>query len=472
MPQGGYIMYLKNKENLLSHGHIRGRKIALEVVETALEAIDPYKATKALIKLDNDLLRIGSLLIDLTQRGEIYVLGAGKATFPIAKALEEILGQRITNGVIIEKRNVVETLNQIEIVQAGHPIPDKNGLKGSKKILKLAKEAKEGDLVFCPITGGSSALMPLPAEGISLEDKKLVTELLLRSGAIIQEINAVRKHLSAIKGGRLAVAVHPAEVFNLTVSDVIGDWAILDCITGPTVPDTSTFQEAVMVLEKYEIWDHVPNSIRTHLMKADPRWETPKDFTGMKVHTFMLATNTDACNAAKKRAEELGLNAAILSTMIEGESREIGIGLAGIAKEIEQYNRPFNIPCVLVSGGEMTVTIDEEFGEGGPNQEFVLGAALKIDKSNQIVVVSLDTDGTDGPTNIAGGIVDGQTLQRARMAEIDIFAQLRRHNASYVLKKLDDAIFTGPTGTNVMNLRVIVVTSPSSTNTSQSRFTD
>lgn len=302
--------------------------------------------------------------------------------------------------------------------------------------------------------------MPLPANGIRLEDKIKVTELLFRCGAIIQEINAVRKHISAIKGGRLAYAIHPADIINLTVSDVIGDWRDLDCITGPTVPDTSTFHDAVAVLKKYDLWKKIPISVKTHLIKADPFWETPKELDG-NINTFMLATNTDACIAAQKRAISLGYNAVILSTQIEGESRELGIGLAGIAKEVEHYNRPFNVPCVIVSGGEMTVTLGEDIGDGGPNQEFVLGSALKIANSKQIVITAIDTDGTDGPTDIAGGIVDGWTLHRANQIGINIFEQLRRHNTSYVLESLDDAINTGPTGTNVMNLRVIVITTAS-----------
>ncbi|MDH5268228.1 MAG: DUF4147 domain-containing protein, partial [Candidatus Bathyarchaeota archaeon] len=242
------------------------------------------------------------------------------------------------------------------------------------------------------------------------------------------------------------------------VSDVIGD--PLDYITDLTVPDTSTFEDAVFALKKYGLWKKVSDSVRTHLKKglADPSLETPKDFAGMKVHTFILSNNEAVCEVAKNRAEELGFNSLILSTMIEGESREAGIVLAGIAKEIEKNGRPLKPPSVLISGGETTVTIQGECGEGGRNQEFVLGFSLKIDGSKNIVVASVGTDGTDGPTDIAGGIADGYTLKRAKEKGIDVSKNLRGHNSSYVFRQLEDYIFTGPTGTNVMDLGVVVIT--------------
>jgi glycerate 2-kinase len=445
---------IRNKSQLLSHGNIKGRKIILDIIEHSLRAIDTYTSTKKLISLDGELLKVGHLSIDLTQRGRIYVLGAGKASFPIAKALEDILGPRIKGGIILEKRD--EKLTYIDVIRGGHPIPDENSLSGAKAILRIAAQAQEEDIAFCPITGGSSALMTLPAGGISLEDVQKVTDLLLRCGAAIEEINAVRKHLSAIKGGRLAIAIHPAEIINLTVSDVIGDFDALDVITCPTVPDTTSFADAVNVLKKYSLWDDIPSSVKTHLEAARPADETPKDFEGIRVTTFMLSRNEDICRAAQKRAEELGLNATVLSSVIEGESKDVGITLAGIAKEIEKNASPFTPPVVLISGGETTVTIQGESGEGGPNQEFVLGIAQKIGGSN-ITAAAIGTDGTDGPTDIAGGIVDGYTLERTEKERITIFENLKAHNSSYVLRTLGDAVYTGATGTNVMDFRLIVI---------------
>jgi glycerate-2-kinase len=450
-------MIIKNKDELLSHGNIKGRKIVLDILEYALEAVDSYKAVKKMVHIDDENLIVGHLKFDLSKIGGIYVVGAGKATMPIGMALEDILGERIRDGLIVVKRGQKRKLERIKVIEASHPIPDEAGLEGAKEIVKIAKNAKENDLVFSTITGGSSALAPLPADGINLEDKVAVNDLLLKSGAVIQEINAVRKHLSAIKGGKLAKHIHPAEIVNLTVSDVIGD--PLDYITDLTVPDTSTFEDAVFALKKYGLWEKVSNSVRTRLETGltNPSLETPKDFTGMKVHTFVISNNEAVCTAAKNRAEELGFNSTILSTMIEGESREAGIVLAGIAKDIEKNDRPFKLPCILISGGETTVTIKGEHGEGGRNQEFVLGFSLKIDGSKNITVSAIDTDGTDGPTDIAGGIADGYTLKRAKEKSIDVYGNLMKHNSSPVLIDLEDAVYTEPTGTNVMNLRVIVI---------------
>ena len=450
-------MIIKNKEELLSHRNRRGREVALDVIEYAMKAVDSYEVAKKMVYIENDRkLIVCNLSYDLSKVGNIYVVGAGKATFPIAQALDEILGDRIKRGAINVKRGEKRMLKHIKVREAGHPIPDEMGLEGAKEIVEIAKEAKEGDLVFACITGGASALMPLPAEGISLEDKRRVTDLLLKCGATIDEINAVRKHISAIKGGRLAMYIHPAEVINLIVIDEVAGlpW-------GPTVPDTTTFEDAVRALKKYDLWEKVPDSVRKHLERGltDLNLETPKpkDFEGLKVYDIILANNEVACEAAKKRAEELGFNSVILSTVLEGESGEVGIVLAGIAKEIEERGRPLKPPCVFIVGGETTVTITGQPGEGGPSQELALGFALKIAGSKNIVIASIDTDGTDGPTDIAGGIADGYTIERAKEKGIDIYESLMRHNSSYVLKELGDAIITGPTGTNVMDLNVIVV---------------
>jgi len=449
-------MIVKNKNELCSHGN-RKRDVALDVVEYAIKAVDAYEATKKMVRIKNGRLIIGALKYDLSEMGDIYVIGGGKATFSIAKALDEILGERIKRGVVNVKKGEKRRLKHIEVVEAGHPIPDEMGVEGAKEMVNIAKEAKRGDIVFCAITGGASALMPLPAGNISLEDKKKVTDLLLKCGATIGEINTVRNHISAIKGGKLAKYIHPAEIVNLIVIDEIAGhpW-------GPTVPDMTTFKDAVNVLEKYDLWGKVPETVREHLKRgmSDPSLENPKpeDFKDINVHNVILADNEIMCEAAKKRAEELGFKSLILTTKLEGESREAGIVLASIAKEVEEKGRPIEPPCVLILGGETTVTIGGSCGKGGPSQELVLGAALKIAGSERIVIASIDTDGTDGPTEIAGGIVDGYTLKRAEEKGIDIFESLRRHNTSEALMKLQDAIITGSTGTNVMDLNVIVVT--------------
>jgi len=447
---------IRNKEELLSHGNRELRKIALDIIEYSIKAVNAYEAAKGRIKIEDGRLVIADLIYDLSKVRNLYVIGGGKASFPIAKALDEILGSRIKQGVINVKRGEKRRLRYIKVIEAGHPIPDEAGLEGAKEMMKIAEEAEESDLVFCVITGGASALMPLPAGDISLEDKKKVTELLLKCGAKINEINAVRNHISAIKGGKLAKYIHPAEIINLIVIDEVAGlpW-------GPTVPDETTFNDAINVLKKYRLWGKVPINVRKYLKEgvANPSLETlkPKDFKEFKVHNIILADNKLMCKAAKKRAEELGFNALILSTKLEGESREAGIVLASIAKEIEGDNQFIKPPCVLILGGETTVTITGRSGKGGPSQEFVLGASLEIAESKKIVVASIDTDGTDGPTEVAGGIVDGFTMQRAKEKNVDVFKNLIKHNAYEVLMKLQDAIITEPTETNVMDLNIFVI---------------
>lgn len=447
---------IKNVEELLSHGNVSGRKIVLDVIEHSLKEVNSYVLTKKLVRLENNILKIGSLNYDLSKVKHIYVVGAGKNSTFIAAALEEILGNRIDEGVIIEKRGWGCKTEKILIVEGGHPLPDENGLKGTEEIIRIAEKTKKGDLVFVCVTGGCTALTLLPPRDLSLEDVKVVSDLLLKSGAPIEDINTVRKHLSMVGGGKLSILLHPAEIISLIVVDEVAGlpW-------GPTVPDTTTFSDAVKVLKKYDLWEKIPMSVKNYFEKADPNEETPNidDFKhiGVKVHNAVLANNEAICKAAERKARKLGINTAILSTTVEGEAKDAGIVLASIAKEIEKRNRPFKTPCILIAGGETTVTIQGEAGEGGRNQELVLAAAVKIASSKNIVMASIGTDGTDGPTNIAGAIIDGYTVDRAKNDGIDIFDHLRKHNSSYVFKQLGDAIYTNPTGTNLMDLIIIYI---------------
>jgi glycerate-2-kinase len=448
---------IMNKDELVSHGNVKGREVALKIIEYALESVDSYKATLRLVNVDDDTLKVGGSKYDLARVNRIFVVGAGKATYPIAKALEEILEDRLSGGLIIVKRGDGRRLNRIQVVEASHPLPDEAGLEGARRIVKIAEGAQFRDLVFCAITGGASALMPLPAGDITLEDKRVVTDLLLKSGAKIDEVNAVRNHISKIKGGRLAHYIHPAQIINLIVIDEVAGqpW-------GPTVPDQTTFQDAFKTLKKYGLWDKVPNTVRGYIERGlrDPRLETPKtkDFDGLKVQNVILADNEILCEAAERKARDLGFKPMILSTVVEGESREVGSVLATIGKEVDVKGRPLKPPCVLIAGGESTVKVEGESGLGGPSQELVLGASLRIGGCGRIVVASIDTDGTDGPTDVAGGIADGYTVSRAEGEGIDIFDSLTKHNSYEVLRRLKDTIVTGPTGTNVMDLNLIVVT--------------
>ncbi len=429
--------------------------MALQMIDAALDASNPYHATTRLVHLDEHELRVGPQKYDLSRQRNIYVIGAGKATYPIARALEDILGDRIIKGVVILKKGQPERLTRIRVVEASHPIPDGNGLRGSRQILNLAKNASRGDIVFSCITGGSSALLPMPVDPVTLADKKKVNRLLLSSGASIFEINAVRKHLSKIKGGWLALAIFPAQLINLTVSDVIGD--PLDYITDPTVPDTSTFDDALRTLQKYDLLRKIPLSVRTYLEKATPERETPKDFGTMPYHTFVLANNDSACEAVAQVARSMGLKPSILSTGFDGESRELGRTFAAIAKEIRRSQKPLRAPCALIGGGETIVTLKKNFGKGGPNQEFVASTVLNMDGQDDFVVVGLDTDGTDGPTSVAGAIGDAFTASAARSKGVDLQKSLEDHTTLSAWTSLDEVIVTGQTGTNVNDLKFLIL---------------
>ena len=455
---GGDILtkrYVQNRDQLLSHGDGRLRKMALQIIEEVLEASNPYHAAKKLVHLDGSSLCVGPYTYDLSKKRNIYVIGTGKATFPIAQALEEALGDRITQGVVVLKKGQAGRLSRIRVIEASHPIPDSNGYRGAKEMMKLANRAVENDIVFACITGGSSALLPMPVDSVSLTEKKKVTRLLLSSGSSIFEINAVRKHLSKIKGGRLALAIFPAELINLTVSDVVGD--PLDYITGPTVPDTSTFEDALQTLRKYDLLRKVPSSVRAYIEAADPRNESPKDFEGMSYHNFILANSDSACNAAAAAAEPLGLEPMILSTVFDGESRELGRNFAAIARGIQKSQGLLKPPCVLIGGGETTVTLRGNFGRGGPNQEFVVSTILNMEGQKKFIVVGLDTDGTDGPTNVAGAMADSTTVATTSAKGIDLHRSLKDHEVLHALISLDETIVTGHTGTNVNDLKFLIL---------------
>ena len=440
---------VQNRDHILGHGPSRLRADAVDIIEHGIRAADPYRATLSLLKLDGDLLRVGSLEYDLRDRENIYVVGAGKATQAIAMALEAILADRITDGVVILKRGETHRLQKIRIMEAGHPVPDEDSYRGAQQIVRLARGAGPRDLVFSAITGGSSALMIWPAEGISVNDKRLLHEILLWSGASIREINAVRKHTSRIKGGLLGLEVLPAELINLTVSDVVGD--PLDYITGPTVPDTSTYADAWRTVDKYSLWDRVPESVRDYL-KRGPEIETPKNYP--RDHsTYIVVPGDTACLGAVDRCRQLGYETRLLTTEIEGESHEQGALFVSRAFSLVQDTKAI----AVVAGGETTVAIDGEHGQGGPNQEFALSAALAIAGHESTVVVSVDTDGTDGPTDASGGIVDEASLERAKQAGLDPETLLRQHATRALLEITGDLIITGPTGTNVNNLMVLLV---------------
>ncbi|MDO4553431.1 MAG: DUF4147 domain-containing protein, partial [Bacillota bacterium] len=443
------MSYIKNRETLLSHGDTALRQAALDILDAGIRRADPYLAAKDMIRLDGDLLTVGSDVFDLRERGRIFVLGAGKATYPIARALEEILGERIDAGVVICKYGQTGELRHCRLHFANHPIPDENGYEAAKEIMELARSTREGDIVLACITGGSTSLMPYPPEGVTIEEKQQVYKALLRSGANVVEMNWVRKHLTRSKGGWLAKTIHPqATLINLTVSDVIGD--PLDCITCPTVPDSSTFDDARGVLDKYGLWDKLPESVTTYLRTGGPENETPKDLSDHHIISHIIVPGDAACLGALEKAKELGFSSVILSTMLEGESREMAAAFVAIGKEILINGRPMKAPCAVIGGGEATMKIDiPEPGEGGPSQQFAAAAATWIGDLEGIVVAGIDTDGVDGASSMAGGMADASTARRAAEMGIDLFAHMAAFSDGAAMQALGDAIYTGATGTNV-----------------------
>lgn len=431
----------------------------LPILSAALAAVDPVTAVKRHMSLVGDELRIGERTYDLGQYRDIYVIGGGKAGGSMAKATEEILDDRLTVGVINTKYGYLAETEIVRINEAGHPIPDAAGVQGAKEMASLAARASDGDLVICLISGGGSALMTLPVEGITLADIEVLTASLLRCGATINEINAIRKHLSQIKGGNLSRLAYPAEVVSLILSDVVGN--PLDVIaSGPTVPDSSSYAQAYNVIERYGILHEVPASIVQHLRtgKEGIVPETPRedDEAFAKTYNLIIASNEVAAQAAMAKAQEIGFNTALLSTFVEGEAREVAHVFSAIAKEIAHSGHPVSRPACVVAGGETTVTIRGE-GKGGRNQELTLAAAVQIDGLDEATIIALATDGTDGPTDAAGAIADGYTLVRAREKDLSASDYLANNDSYHFFEALGDLIITGPTNTNVNDLTFVFV---------------
>jgi len=459
-------MKVKNRERILSVGDIDARKIVLDIIEESLQALDASHIISDLLNLDGNMLQIGNRQWDLDLKRRVLVIGAGKACNSMARAVEEKLGDRISEGLVIVKQiEPGDELQRIALVEGGHPLPNEKSLSASKRILNMVEQATPDDLFIGVISGGSSALMACLITGITLEDEIEVTEKLLKSGARILEVNRVRRHISATNGGRLAQQIEAkgAEMINLIISDVVGDGLTANpgqptkFFGTPVAPDTTTLHDAVDVLRKYDLWSQVPDSITEYLETEDPARETPKVF-GDLIHHFVLQKPADGCEAAKRAAEGMGLASSILTTSLEGESREAGTFLACVAKEITINHRPIQPPCVLIAGGETTTRVENGSGLGGPSQELVLGFALEIVNLPGCTIAAIDTDGTDGPTEVAGGIADSTTVERARLKGVNMFERLRAHDSSNVLRILGDEIITGNTGTNVCDLNVIYIT--------------
>jgi glycerate-2-kinase len=457
------MVVIKNREELINNGETQrdkmARELAIKSLESALKAADPRQIIKSRLLLRDSVLRVDEYSFDLGKFKSIYVVGGGKASGSMAEALEKVLGRRITAGFVNVLHGETNKTSIIKLHGANHPVPDEAGVEGTRKMLDLVEAATADDLVICLISGGGSSMMPLPRGGISLSDKREITDLLLKSGATITEINTVRKHISDFKGGWLAKKAYPATVLNLILSDVMGD--PLDFIaSGPTVPDSTTFHDAVSVLRKYDLWARGPRSVTKVLSDGEKGLipETPKasDEAFKRVHNVVVGNNRLVSQTACTEFKSAGLDTLLLTSIMEGEARHVGTVLSSIAREVSISDNPVHKPGAVVAGGETTVTVTGK-GKGGRNQEVALAAAMKLGNLDGVAVASLTTDGVDGPTDAAGAVVDGKTLAKAKRMGLSPEKFLAANDSYNFFSKISDLIFTGPTGTNVNDISLIVI---------------
>lgn len=454
-------MNIENRETLLVGEESALRADAIGIVEAALSAVEPDRLLEGRVERSDGTVRIDDRTYDLETAGEIFIIGAGKGAGALTAAVLDRLGGNVSESTVVEKDastidpGELRTVDGLTVLEAGHPIPTRASREAADRVLELADRAGPDDLVICCVTGGASALLAAP-DGVDPEAMAETTDALLRAGAPIEEINAVRKHLSKIKGGRLAERFAPAETVALIVVDeVAGEpW-------GPTAPDSTTYADALDVLNRHGLTESLSVAVVDRLQRgADGEYPETLDHDAigeLPVENVVLADASAVCRPAAEAARERGYDPLFLSARLEGEASEVGLVHAGIATDVVEAERPVAPPMALVTGGETTVTVAEEPGDGGPNQETALGFAVGIDGWDGIVGAFVGTDGTDGPTDLAGAIATGQTRRRAKAAGVPIGAALDRNDAARTVTELGDAIVTGATETNLMDLRVVLV---------------
>jgi len=423
-----------------------------------LQAADPALAVRRTVTRTGSLLRVGARRYDLRAYERVVAVGAGKASAQMAVELERRLGSRLEAGLVVVKYGHAARTKAIEIVEAGHPVPDRAGQRSAARLQAVLATLSPKDLVFVLVSGGASSLLPAPSAGLTLADLQQTTSRLLACGAPIHEINTVRKHLSALQGGRLAAATR-ARVVSLILSDVLGD--NLGAIgSGPTAPDATTYADARAILQQHDVWRSVPARVRTHLLAGcrGARDETPKPGSALfrRVQNHVIGNNAAAVQAVAQAAKEAGLAPLILTTRLTGEAKETAKLFGAIAKEIAAAGRPVRRPACVIAGGELTVTFTRA-GRGGRAQEFALAAAREITGLPNCWIAAVGTDGTDGPTDMAGAVVDGRTVARAMSLGIDPDEMLRRHDSYRFFKKVGGHIRTGPTGTNVNDVYLLLI---------------
>lgn len=432
------------------------------VLSAALQAVEPGAAIKKHLQRVGDHLIVGGSPYTLPAYKRVFLVGAGKASIPMGIAAATLLGDHLTAGMLITKEGCWVEDDQtnipgLEIFSAGHPIPNERGRQATQKIVNLLSTARADDLVLCLISGGGSALLTDPVEGISLEDIQVLTASLLRCGANVGEINTLRKHVDRVKGGGLARVAAPATVISMILSDVVGD--PLDMIaSGPCLPDLTTFEDALAVLQRYHLFEEAPPKIIKYLQKgvsgSIPETPKPGDHLFDRTQNIIIGSGYQAAQAGLERARGLGWNSSLLTTFLQGEARQAGRTLAAIARQVDATGEPSRRPACLIAAGETTVTV-KGGGTGGRNQELALAAVPDMAGIQEAVLVALATDGGDGPTAAAGAVVTGETLLRARSLGMEPVEYLDRNDAYHFFEPLDDLLITGPTQTNVNDLALL-----------------
>ncbi len=457
------MIQIRNKEKLINKAEKsltrKARAIALETIEHALNSVDAAALLKAQVTCKNGNLHAGSYSFDLSSYRNIYVVGGGKAAGSMAQALEELVGNRITEGIVNVPHLDKHEATVIKLHGASHPIPDEAGVSGTRDMLEIAGKAGENDLIIMLISGGGSSLMPLPRNGVALRDKQELTGILLKNGAKITEVNTVRRHLSGFKGGWFAREAYPATILNLIISDVVGD-SLENIASGPTVPDSTTFVDAREVLQRYGLWETSPESIRKLISDGERGLveENPKanDVIFEKVYSVVLGNCRSAALAALQHLRSVGLNSLLITSALEAEAKTVGNVFSSIAAEIAASGNPVTKPAAIVVGGETVVTVRGK-GLGGRNQELALSAAMGLQGIEGTVVACVSTDGVDGPTDAAGAIVDETTVNRAEDLGLELERILANNDSYSFFAKLEDLIFTGQTGTNVNDICLMIV---------------
>jgi len=474
-----------NADALTRHGNVAGRRAIVDILEAGLTAANPYYNTRALFSREGNRLIVGSSdahlendpgptheVVDLDEVERVYVVGAGKGIQYAAKALEDVLGERLTAGHVIDKHGSPHILERIGVTYGAHPVPDEGCVLGCQRIIETLKGLTPRDLVFTVIGNGVSALLTLPAPGVSLEDVRQTTHFMqIVRGALTQHLNPVRNHLDRLKGGRICRTIQPARAIHiLTAPSPTWDWLMAHNFWYHTLPEGWGYQDAIDMLKKYDAWEHVPASVRRHLERADPALDTVKadEYLRMPHRIWnVMPSSRGMVPVARQRAQELGFSTHCLYTQAHFEAAPAGLMTASMALHCESASEPFAPPCALFGSHELIVTVGEGGGMGGRNQEWALSAARRISGSERIVMGSVDSDGTDGPGHqfgggdggvpvLGGAIVDGDTLRRAAERGFDVDAELRRHNVSPVLYKSDCGVLVSP-NISVNDLTVTLV---------------